>query len=313
MSNLPPKRTLGASSIEVSEIGLGCNRIGENIHLDSEWIAMLHRAIDLGVTIFDTAAQYAGGRSEELIGKAFGNRQDVIIASKVSPVNTGNKSCFTRNSVIEGAERSLRELNRDCIDIFQTHGSGTLDQICNSEWAEGMAMLKKQGKIRLRGAAVFDAKGAIYAIEKDLVDVLQITYNLIDTAHAVEILPLAEKHGVGLIARMPFQRGILTGKFSPSNPNASNNRARLQGKRLLPDILEAERYREFGEKRPGGMEALAIQFVLAEKRLSCTIPGARSIEQLEANVAAAAASTLTIDEAIAIAEIHNKTDASNGK
>jgi len=304
-----PQRPLGSADIHVSELGLGCNRIGEDIQSDAEWIALLNRAADIGVTVFDTAAQYADGRSEELIGKAFGNRPDVVIATKVSPVKQEGKPGFARDVVIAGAEASLRALKRDCIEIFQTHGSGNLDQVSDPEWVEAMALLKEQGKIRLRGSAVFSAEGAIHAIENDLVDVLQITYNLINTDHALPILPVAEKHGAGLLARMPYQRGILTGKFSPSDPTAEGLRASLQGNRLEDDILSAEDYRELGESRPGGMSALAMQFVLAEKRLSCTIPGARSIEQLEANLSAALAPELTADEIASIAKIRASQSA----
>ena len=285
---------------------MGCNRVGEDSLSDEEWIALLHHAADLGVTVFDTAAQYAGGRSEELIGKAFANRADVVIATKVSPVKGEAKSGFTRDVVIEGAERSLRILQRDCIDIFQTHGGGGLEEVSDPEWAEAMATLQEQGKIRLRAAAVFDADGGIHAIEHDLVDVLQVTYNLISTDHALPILPVAEDHGTGLLARMPYQRGILTGKFSPSTTDAEGYRASLQGDRLARDIRAAESFRDLGEKRPGGMSALAMQFVLAERRLSCTIPGARSIQQLEANVAAALAPALTAGEIEAVERIRTR-------
>jgi len=191
-------RPLGASGISVSELGLGCNRIGEGTLSDAEWIAMLRRAADLGVTIYDTAAQYAEGRSEELIGKAFGNRQDVVIATKVSP---DRPDSFSKEAVIAGAEKSLRILKRDRIDILQTHASGSLHQVSDPEWAEAMALLKEQGKIRLRAAAVFHGDGGVYAIKNDLADVLQITYNLIDTNHADPILPAAAEHGVGLLKK----------------------------------------------------------------------------------------------------------------
>lgn len=300
-----PRRSLGASGIEVAELGLGCNRIGEDICSDGEWIALLHRAADLGVTIYDTAAQYAGGRSEELIGKAFGNRADVVIATKVSPVREEGTPGFTRDVVIAGAEKSLKVLQRDCIDVFQTHGGGNLEQVRHPEWAEAMDRLKEQGKIRLRAAAVFSGEGGVYAIENGLVDALQITYNLIDTVHADPILPVADKHGIALLARMPYQRGVLTGKFAAGS-GASGHRAALQGDRLPDDIAAAEAFRELGEARPGGMPALAMQFVLAERRLSCTIPGARSIEQLEANLDAACAPALTDAEAAAIAGIRSR-------
>lgn len=309
MSDRLRMRTLGSSGIRVSEIGLGCNRIGEASLRDDEWIRLLHRAVDLGVNAFDTAAQYAGGRSEELIGRGFGNRAGLVIATKVSPASDGRGSTFTKDAVIKGAERSLRALRRDRIDVFQTHGSGSLAEMSDPDWAEAMALLKQQGKIHLRGAAVFSAEGGIYAIQNSLVDVLQVTYNLLDTGHADLILPVAWEHGVGLLARMPYQRGILTGKFSPESPDASNHRARLQGEQLLDDIQAAEGFRELAAKRPGGMPALAMQFVLAETRLSCTIPGARSVEQLEANLAAAAAPPLSGDERVVIAGIRNSQQA----
>lgn len=292
MMPVMPSASLG-SEIHVSRIGLGCNRIGEDLLTDSEWIALLLEAADLGVTIYDTAAQYAGGRSEELVGKAFKGRHDVVIATKVSPVRCEGKPPFTADTIMQGAERSLRALQRDCIDVFQTHGSGSLAEMSDPEWAEAMARLREQGKIRLRAAAVFHAGGAAYAIEHGLVDVLQITYNLIDRSHAEPILPVAASHGTGLVARMPYQRGSLTGKFTPGAAVPEGHRAKLQGTQLQRDIEFAERFRAFGESRPGGMSGLALQYVLAERRIACTIPGARSREQLRQNVAAALAPPLT--------------------
>lgn len=303
MQNRPPTRRLGKMPVVVSEVGLGCNRIGEDRLPDAEWIRMLHRAADLGVTLYDTAAQYAGGRSEELIGRAFENRDDVVIASKVSPVSGAGERRFPAEAVIAGAERSLRTLRRDHLDIFQTHGSGSLAEMSDPEWAEAMSRLQEQGKVRFRGAAVFDAEGGIHAIRHGLVEVLQITYNLIDTAHADPILPVAEEHGVGLLARMPYQRGILTGKFTSSGADLSDHRARLQGDRFVSDFRAAQAFRVIGEDRPGGLSALAMQFVLAEPRISSVIPGARSIAQLEANLAAAAAPGLTGVEAERIRQV----------
>ena len=289
-------RLLGATGITVSEIGLGCNRIGENMLSDAEWIRLLHQAADWGITLFDTAAQYAGGRSQELIGKAFGNRSDVVIATKVSPVQDGDSRRFTVQSIIEGAENCLRLLGRDCIEIFQTHGSGSLDEVSDPSFVEGMARLKEAGKIRVRASATFNAEGACYAMENGLVDALQITYNLVDRGHALPVLPLAEKHGIGLLARMPYQRGSLTGKFHPGGAIAEGHRALLQGDRLADDIAAAEKYRSIAESRKGKMAELAMRYVLHEKRISSTIPGARSIEQVRNNIENGLAAELTVDE-----------------
>ena len=157
-------------------------------------------------------------------------------------------------------------------------------------------MLKESGKIRVRASATFDAEGACYAIENDLVDALQITYNLVDRSHALPILPLAAKHGVGLLARMPYQRGSLTGKFRPGEEIKEGHRALLQGAKLNDDIAAAERFRSLSESRAGGMAELAMRYVLAEQRISTTIPGARSIEQLRSNIEWAQAPPLTAEE-----------------
>jgi aryl-alcohol dehydrogenase-like predicted oxidoreductase len=141
------------------------------------------------------------------------------------------------------------------------------------------------------------------------VDVLQITYNLIDTRHADPILPVAEEHGVGLLARMPYQRGILTGKFTSPDADISDHRARLQGDRFLTDLQTTEAFRDLGERRPGGLTELAMQYALAEPRISSVIPGARSIHQLETNLAAAAAPALSDAERTAIRRIRNSRNS----
>jgi aryl-alcohol dehydrogenase-like predicted oxidoreductase len=301
-------RAFGATGITVSEIGMGCNRVGESIHSDAEWIALLRLAADLGVTVFDTAEVYGGGRSQELVGKALGNRQDVVIATKVSPVDGPENSRFTYESVIQGAERCLKLLGRDTIDILQTHGNGSVDEVSNPELIRAFEDLKKSGKIRARASATFDAEGARHAIEHDLVDGLQITYNLVDRSHALPILELAAERGVGLLARMPYQRGSLTGKFSPDREVPDGHRAKLQGDKLAADIERAEAFRELGTGRPGGMAELAMQYVLAEPRLSTTIPGARNEEQLRQNIANATAAPLTPDERRAIEAIQKRSD-----
>ncbi|TVR57929.1 MAG: aldo/keto reductase [Spirochaetaceae bacterium] len=297
-----PTRPLGATGITVSVVGLGCNRIGESIQSDDEWIRLLHQAADWGITVFDTATQYAGGRSQELIGKAFGNREDVVIATKVTPIRDENGTRFTYDSIVEGAENCLRILRRDCIDVLQTHGSGSIEEVSNPAFAEAMERLKEQGKIRARASATFNAQGALYAIEHGLVDALQITYNLVDRDHALPVLPLAGERGIGLLARMPYQRGSLTGKFRPGQAVADGYRAKLQGEKLADDIAAAERFRPLGEKR-GSMGELAMQYVLAEERLSATIPGARSIEQVRQNIENALAPPLSDAELAEIERI----------
>ena len=125
------------------------------------------------MNIFDTSEQYEKGRSEEVLGRAVGNRDDVYIASKVSP----KEGFVTRDIVIEGAERSLKRLQRDVIDIFQLH-SPKRDALERDDWAEGLRQLREQGKIRHCAVAIGSMADVIWLIEQGVAEVLQITYNI---------------------------------------------------------------------------------------------------------------------------------------
>ncbi len=277
-------RALGNTGIQVSEVGLGCNRIGLTSQPDDFWVSLLHRAFDLGVNLFDTAEVYTGNRSEEMLGLAFGNRDDVIIATKMSQSN-GDERNWSATHMIRKIESNLKRLGREVIDIFQLH-SPNRAELERFDWAEGMAKLKDQGKIRFAAVAVNNAPDGVWLIEQNLVEVLQITYNIFNTSAADQLFPLAREAGVGLLSRMPLARGVLTGKFRPGQAIADDHRATLVGDRLTPMIEKVETLRSLGGRYEGGMTRLAHHFCLSQPAISAIIPGARTVEQLEENVAA---------------------------
>ena len=207
-------RRLGNTGCEVSEIGLGSNRLGEKTESDAHWDGLTRRALDLGVNIFDTAEQYAGGRSEEVLGRVIGERTDVTIASKYSPRRTDGVADFSHRTIEEAVDGSLKRLQRSAIDIYQIHSPKMPELADQNLWAS-LNRLKEQGKIKHIAIAVNTATEGIWLIERDLVEVLQITYNLIDRTVEEMLLPLAQEKGIGLMARKPLSRGVLTGKFSP--------------------------------------------------------------------------------------------------
>lgn len=129
-------RELGKTGVQVSTISMGCNRLGEGTS-DDHWDALVGRAIDLGVTLFDTSEQYTGGHSKEALGRVVGNRDDVLIATKVSPNKKGIEETCKADHVIERAEGSLRRLKRSTIDVYQLH-SPHLHTLQNSNWADGL-------------------------------------------------------------------------------------------------------------------------------------------------------------------------------
>lgn len=280
-------RRLGATGAEVSEVSMGCNRLGEPINTPEEWDRLVRRAIDLGVNLFDTSENYGKGKSEEVLGRAVGNRDDVLIASKAAPKRgeDGHRDC-SADVVAAAAERSLVRLRRSAIDIYQVH-SPSLEELQESTWAEGMRRLRDHGKVRFVAVAIRAPDDGVWLIENGLVDVLQVTYNIFDTEAGVSLLPLAEDHGVGILSRMPLARGVLTGKFDPGRGVPEGHRASLDGEKALsrlPRVAElAMRFSDY----PGGLTRLALHYALSNSAVSCIIPGARSIDQLEENVAAA--------------------------
>lgn len=278
-------RPLGATGIPVSEIGMGCNRLGEAPMPDSHWIELVQRAVDLGVTLFDTSESYGWGRSEDILGQALGNRDDVLVATKVSRIQATNAKDFSAARIIQQAEGSLRRLRRDRIDIYQLH-SPSLEDLQRFDWPNAMTMLREQGKIRFIAVSINDAVSGEWLLEQGLVQVFQVPYNLLDPETGDFIIPQAQAQGVGIMVRVPMAQGILTGKFRPGEAVAEGHRAHLAGKKMARLIEEAEQYRDLAEQSGLPMSQFALRFALSPNGVSAVIPGARTVAQLTQNVAA---------------------------
>ncbi len=278
-------REMGDTGVLVSEVGFGGNRLGESYADDQHWVDLIRHATDLGVNLFDTSESYGWGRSEEMLGMALGNRDDVLIASKMCRVRETGEHEFSASRMATTAEASLKRLQRDVIDIYQLH-SPSREAMEQFDWAEGMARLKDQGKIRFAAVAVNTEADAIWLIEQDLVDVLQITYNIFHTRPEEGLFAIAAEKGVGLMCRMPLARGVLTGKFRPGDEVDSGHRATLDGDRMWDNVRRAEELRPIADGYPGGMTRMALHFALTPRAVSALIPGARTVAQLEENIAA---------------------------
>lgn len=278
-------RPLGTTGIQVSEIGMGCNRLSEDHQPQNFWVDLVKEAADLGVSLFDTAEAYGWGASEEVLGLALGNRDDVYIASKMCRVRHTNEREYSAARMQKTAEESLKRLQRDCIDIYQLH-SPNREDMQRFDWPAGMDRLKKQGKIRCAAVAVNSAADALWLIQQGSVDALQITYNIFSTEAEAELFDRAREKGVGLLCRLPLAQGILTGKFNPETEVPDGHRARLAGENMAVRIARAEDLRPLGETYAGGMTRMAHHFSLTPRAVSAIIPGARTSAQLRANVAA---------------------------
>lgn len=278
-------RDLGSSGLRVSEIGMGCNRLGETSMPDAHWVSLVHHATELGVNLFDTCEAYGWGRSEEILGLAIGNNPDVLVADKVSRVRETNEKDFTASRIMMRAEESLRRLRRDCIDIYQLH-SPALEQLQHYDWPKAMVRLKEQGKIRLAGVSINDAASGRWLIENGLVDMIQIPYNILEPQIGEEIFPLAAQAGLGVLVRVPMAQGILTGKFSPGQAVPEGHRALMAGERMAECIVRTEDLKPLAADVGLPLATLALRYAISPKGVSAAIPGARTVEQLEQNVSA---------------------------
>jgi aryl-alcohol dehydrogenase-like predicted oxidoreductase len=300
-------RELGSTGVMVSEVGFGGNRLGEDYAGDDHWVALIRRAADLGVNLFDTSESYGWGRSEEMLGKALGNRDDVLIASKMCRIRETGEHEFSAARMALTVEESLKRLRRDVMDIYQLH-SPSREAMEQYDWAQGMENLKREGKIRFAAVAVNTEADAMWLMEQSLVDVLQITYSIFHTQPEQGLFAMATEKGVGLMCRMPLARGVLTGKFKAGEEVDPGHRATLDGDRMWENVRRAEDLRPIGEGYPGGMTRMALHFALTPRAVSAIIPGARTVAQLEDNVSASNGNGLPAEVAGQIAAAHAQWD-----
>lgn len=290
-------RTLGRTGIEVSSVGIGTWAIGSMWGQQDEEDSQraLHRALDLGCHLIDTAQAYGNGRSERLIGRVFRERGErVPVASKVPPKDgdwdtqpgvSQIRDKFPPEYLIERCEVSLRNLQIDCLDVYQLH---TWSSSWNEEtaWYEAMVKLRDQGKIRAIGISVQDnepaqANGTIAA---GRVDTIQLIYNLLDERPAEEVFPLARQHGVGILARVPLASGALAGRWNRQTtfPEGDWRREVFNGETLERTLRYVEQVRFLETTSNGSLIEAAVRFCLSDSTVSSVIPGVRNASQVEA-------------------------------
>jgi aryl-alcohol dehydrogenase-like predicted oxidoreductase len=303
-------RTLGSTDLKVSEIGFGAWAIGGTSEAaGQQWgwgetpeedaIAAIHRARDLGVNFFDTADVYGNGRSEEILGKALGpDWKDVFVASKVGNVvrhGKGDKD-WTREHIMRSCEATLKKLKKDVIDLYQLHNPSAYD-IRHADWPDTLELLQKHGKIRYYGVSVFLPEEATAVLARGKGQVIQLAYNALRLEMEDQVLPLAQKKNVGIIARVPLYYGILAGKFTPETKFAKNDHRShtLPVETMRELVPRATRLRELAGIPADDSTKFAqwsLKFILSNPAISTVIPGARNPEQAEKNAAASDGSLL---------------------
>jgi len=291
-------RNLGKSGLRVSAIGLGCNNFGARINLE-QTRAVIHKAFDLGITLFDTADVYGErGGSETCMGQVLGEkRKEIVLATKfcMAMSDDGTKQGASRRYIMAAVEDSLRRLRTDYIDLYQLHNVDPLTPI--EETLRALDDLVRSGKVRYVGCSnlpswqVVEAAWTAKTMGLNAFVSCQDEYSLVKREAEKELMPAARAYGLGLLPYFPLASGLLTGKYRRNAPMPANSRLtttqRLADRYLTERNWEiAEKLIDYAESRGHTALELAFSWLLARAPVASVIAGATKPEQLEQNVKA---------------------------
>jgi aryl-alcohol dehydrogenase-like predicted oxidoreductase len=293
------KRRLGNSALEVSVVGLGGNNFGGRIDFDASQ-RVVHKAIELGVNLIDTADSYGNrGGSEEWLGRILGDkRKQIVLATKFGmPMDDAGKlRGASRRYVMQAAEASLQRLKTDWIDLYQLHRPDLETPI--EETLRALDDLVRAGKVRCIGCSNLSASQLAEAQAASRRHGLaafvsaQDEYSVLVRGIERELIPAAKAHGMGVLPYFPLASGLLSGKFRRGAPLPQGSRLALNP-RHSGEFLNERNWRmvealsAFAERRGHTMLELAFSWLLREPVVASVIAGATTPEQIEHNVRAA--------------------------
>ena len=299
------QRKFGKTGLIVSEIGMGTWELGGREWGDigeKEAVDLLRYAFEKGVTFYDTADQYGGGRAERLLGEAFSALGDrVVIATKLGYEldsdgwisQGGTVPAFNASSdyIRQAVEGSLTRLKRDAIDIYQFHAPPPAEA-----WDEAfgtMEELKSEGKIRFYGLCLGNEAQALKAIAETGISSLMLTYNILNQEMAKPVMETASEKGIAVVARQPLSSGLLSGQLNPNTEFAENDyRKTWPREKLLADLERVEKIKSVIGDKARSLPQAALKFILAHPAVCCVIPGMMTPVQVKDGVATSGASPL---------------------
>jgi aryl-alcohol dehydrogenase-like predicted oxidoreductase len=290
-------KPLGRSGLRVSVVGLGCNNFGMRCD-QARTQEVVSKALDLGVTLFDTADVYGGrGVSEEFLGKALGSRRgDIVLATKFgmpmgeSPLQRGGSARW----VMQAAENSLRRLGTDWIDLYQIHFPDANTPI--EETLRALDDLVRQGKVRYVGCSNFSGwqlvEAHFTARAANLAQFVsaQNQYSLLERRVERELVPACAAHGLGVLPYFPLASGLLTGKYQRGRKPPEGTRlsvGRFAAALSDSNFDKVEKLEQFAAEAGHSLLELAFGWLATQPTVSSVIAGATSPEQVEQNVRAA--------------------------
>jgi aryl-alcohol dehydrogenase-like predicted oxidoreductase len=299
-------RKLGRTGIEVSEVGFGAWGIGKSQWMgadDDVSLAALKTAFDRGINFFDTALAYGSGHSECLLARAFGKSSEVVIASKVPPMNlvwparngTPLGEVFPMEYVLRSLDQSLKNLQRETIDVYQFHVWND-EWAHNEEWGKTVERMKSSGKVRAVGLSINDHQPAngLQALATGLIDTVQVIYNIFDQSPEDRLFPYCRQNGIGVIVRVPFDEGSLTGNIRPDTefPQGDFRNIYFKGNRKAEVWSRVEKILADTQAPVNELPSMALRFCLSDPAVSSVIPGMRRPERVPVNAAASDAGPL---------------------
>jgi aryl-alcohol dehydrogenase-like predicted oxidoreductase len=301
-------RTFGRTGWQVSDIGYGMwGLAGWTGSDDEESLKSLHRAVELGCNFFDTAWAYGRGRSEQLLGQVVRAYPDknLYVASKIPPKNFKWPAepeyllddCYPPDHIRQYVESSLQNLGLSQMDLIQFH---TWDDSWADEqrWQRTLDDLKREGLILAAGISIdrWEPANAIKALRTGMIDAVQVIYNIFDQNPEDELFPMCRELNIGVIARVPFDEGTLTGTLTLDSkwPEGDWRNTYFVPENLKASVEHAEALRPLV---PSGMTMpeMALRFILANPDVSTIIPGMRKLRNTEMNIATSDAGALAPD------------------
>lgn len=292
-------RRFGRLGWQVSEIGYGMWGMGEWSGSDDEQsMQALHRSVALGCNFFDTAFAYGDGRSEKLLGRLLRAHPDkrLYTASKIAPRNRKWPALaeypldevFPPDYIRASIETTLENLGQSRVDLIQLH-VWTDAWASDERWQRALDDARREGLIGGVGISInrWEPTNVLEALRTGVIDAVQVIYNIFDQNPEDQLFPLCRELDIGVIARVPFDEGTLTGTLTKDStwPDGDWRNTYFVKENLHPSVDRAERLRPLV---PAGMTMaqMALRFILAEKSVHTIIPGMRRLANVDANIAA---------------------------
>ena len=305
-------RRLGSAGPTVSVVGLGCNNFGMKLD-QRQTTAVVHAALDAGITHFDTAESYGGGQSEVFLGKALGGRREsVVVATKVKdrPEGESYRPGVLRKRILEGCDISLSRLGTDYIDLYYHHHPDPEAPV--EEALEALLEVKASGKAlhiacsNYGPTLIEEAVAVAERLDSPGFVADQIHWNLLAREVEKETVPALRKHGLGIVPFFPLASGLLTGKYVEGKDWPEDSRLaalpRFASVASEDNLARVEKLSAFADKQGHSLLELAFGWLLSQEGVASAIAGATTPEQVATNVQAGGAWRLSEEELAAVSE-----------